>query len=85
MSFIGPRPERTAPASTFGQHVYRYGDRHRVKSGLTGWAQVNGLRGQTSLQDRIEWDNVYIENWSPWFDLKILLLTPGAIVRYDDR
>jgi exopolysaccharide biosynthesis polyprenyl glycosylphosphotransferase len=85
MSFIGPRPERTAPASTFGQHVYRYGDRHRVKSGLTGWAQVNGLRGQTSLQDRIEWDNVYIENWSPWFDLKILLLTPGAILRYDDR
>jgi exopolysaccharide biosynthesis polyprenyl glycosylphosphotransferase len=84
MSFIGPRPERTAPASTFGQHVYRYGDRHRVKSGLTGWAQVNGLRGQTSLQDRIEWDNVYIENWSPWFDLKILLLTPGAILRYDD-
>src|SRR5918997_374022 len=83
MSFIGPRPERTAPASTFGQHVYRYGDRHRVKSGLTGWAQVNGLRGQTSLQDRIEWDNVYIENWSPWFDLKILLLTPGAILRYD--
>lgn len=85
MSFIGPRPERPGPASTFGQHVYRYGDRHRVKSGLTGWAQVNGLRGQTSLLDRIEWDNFYIENWSFWLDLKILLLTPGAVLRYDDR
>ena len=48
----------------FEQHVYRYGDRHRVKSGLTGWAQVQGLRGQTSLSDRVEWDNYYIENWS---------------------
>jgi len=85
MSFIGPRPERPGPASMFGEHVYRYGDRHRVKSGLTGWAQVNGLRGQTSLLDRIEWDNFYIENWSVWLDLKILLLTPGAILRYDDR
>jgi len=85
MSFIGPRPERPGPASMFGEHVYRYGDRHRVRSGLTGWAQVNGLRGRTSLQDRIEWDNFYIENWSPWLDLKILLLTPGAVLRYDDR
>jgi exopolysaccharide biosynthesis polyprenyl glycosylphosphotransferase len=84
MSLIGPRPERSGCASMFGEHVYRYGDRHRVKSGLTGWAQVNGLRGQTSLQDRIEWDNFYIENWSPWLDLKILLLTPGAIVNSED-
>lgn len=84
MSLIGPRPERAGCASMFGEHVYRYGDRHRVKSGLTGWAQVNGLRGQTSLQDRIEWDNFYIENWSPWLDLKILLLTPAAILHTDD-
>lgn len=84
MSLIGPRPERTDCANAFGQHVYRYGDRHRVKSGLTGWAQVNGLRGQTSLKDRIEWDNFYIENWSPWLDLKILLLTPGAVFTYRD-
>jgi exopolysaccharide biosynthesis polyprenyl glycosylphosphotransferase len=84
MSLIGPRPERSGCASMFGEHVYRYGDRHRVKSGLTGWAQVNGLRGQTSLQDRIEWDNFYIENWSPWLDLKILLLTPGAILSSED-
>lgn len=80
MSLIGPRPERSGCASMFGDHVYRYGDRHRVKSGLTGWAQVNGLRGETSLQDRIEWDNFYIENWSPWLDLKIVLLTPGAVL-----
>jgi exopolysaccharide biosynthesis polyprenyl glycosylphosphotransferase len=84
MSLIGPRPERTGCASMFGEHVYRYGDRHRVKSGLTGWAQVNGLRGQTSLQDRIEWDNFYIENWSPWLDLKILLLTPAAVLHSED-
>ncbi len=84
MSFIGPRPERPGPATMFGEHVYRYGDRHRVRSGLTGWAQVNGLRGRTSLEDRIEWDNFYIENWSPWLDLKIMLLTPGAVLRYDD-
>ncbi len=84
MSLIGPRPERSGCASMFSDHVYRYGDRHRVKSGLTGWAQVNGLRGQTSLQDRIEWDNFYIENWSPWLDLKILLLTPAAVLQPND-
>jgi lipopolysaccharide/colanic/teichoic acid biosynthesis glycosyltransferase len=84
MSLIGPRPEKTNFATAFAEHVYRYGDRHRVKSGLTGWAQVNGLRGQTSVKDRIEWDNFYIENWSPWFDLKILLLTLGAVFTYRD-
>ena len=60
--------------------IYRYPDRHRVKSGLTGWAQVNGLRGETSLADRIEWDNFYIENWSPWLDLKILVKTIPALL-----
>lgn len=80
MSLVGPRPERTSYARTFEQDVYRYGDRHRVKSGLTGWAQVQGLRGQTSLADRVEWDNYYIENWSLWFDLKILLLTVPAVL-----
>ena len=64
----------------FEQHVYRYGDRHRVKSGITGWAQVNGLRGETALDDRVEWDNYYVENWTPWLDLKILLLTPIAVL-----
>ena len=80
MSFIGPRPERTGYVRAFEQHVYRYGDRHRVKSGLTGWAQVHGLRGETSLRDRVEWDNYYVENWSPWLDMKILLLTLPAVL-----
>ncbi|MDQ4097342.1 MAG: sugar transferase, partial [Actinomycetota bacterium] len=80
MSLIGPRPERPTLADSFKSHVYRYGDRHRVKSGITGWAQVNGLRGRSSLADRVEWDNYYIENWSPWLDLKILILTiPGLV------
>jgi exopolysaccharide biosynthesis polyprenyl glycosylphosphotransferase len=80
MSLIGPRPERTGVVRNFERHVYRYGDRHRVKSGLTGWAQVHGLRGRTSLADRVEWDNYYVENWSPWLDLKILLLTIPAVL-----
>jgi exopolysaccharide biosynthesis polyprenyl glycosylphosphotransferase len=79
MSLVGPRPERVGYVRAFEQHVYRYGDRHRVKSGLTGWAQVNGLRGETSLDDRIEWDNYYVENWSPLLDLKILVLTLPAV------
>jgi exopolysaccharide biosynthesis polyprenyl glycosylphosphotransferase len=82
MSLVGPRPERPEFAELFEHDVLRYGERLRVKSGITGWAQVNGLRGQTSLDDRVEWDNYYIENWSLWLDLKILLLTMRAIVRF---
>jgi exopolysaccharide biosynthesis polyprenyl glycosylphosphotransferase len=81
MSLVGPRPERAHYVRRFEGSVYRYGERHRVKSGITGWAQVNGLRGQTSLEDRIEWDNYYIENFSLWFDVKILLLTVAAVFR----
>jgi exopolysaccharide biosynthesis polyprenyl glycosylphosphotransferase len=80
MSFVGPRPERVTAVRAVEGHVYRYGDRHRVKSGLTGWAQVHGLRGETSLDDRVEWDNHYIENWSALMDLKILLMTPPAVL-----
>jgi exopolysaccharide biosynthesis polyprenyl glycosylphosphotransferase len=80
MSFVGPRPERVGMVEAFEQRVYRYGDRHRVKSGLTGWAQVNGLRGETSLEDRIAWDNYYVENWTPWLDVKTLLLTLPAVM-----
>ena len=80
MSIVGPRPERAHYVELFDQAIYRYPDRHRVKSGLTGWSQVNGLRGETSLADRIEWDNFYIENWSPWLDLKILVKTIPALV-----
>ena len=79
MSFVGPRPERPEFVDTFVRTVHRYGDRHRVKSGITGWAQVNGLRGKTSVADRAEWDNYYIENWSLWFDFKILLQTVIAV------
>jgi exopolysaccharide biosynthesis polyprenyl glycosylphosphotransferase len=81
MSLIGPRPERPEFVGVFEQSVYRYTERHRVKSGITGWAQVNGLRGKTSLSDRVEWDNYYIENWSLWLDLKVLILTVLAVVR----
>jgi exopolysaccharide biosynthesis polyprenyl glycosylphosphotransferase len=82
MSLVGPRPERPEFAELFERDVYRYGERLRVKSGITGWAQVHGLRGQTSLEDRVEWDNYYIENWSFWLDLKILLLTVRAVARF---
>ena len=81
MSLVGPRPEMPHYVERFENAIYRYPDRHRVKSGLTGWAQIHGLRGDTSLSDRIEWDNFYIENWTPWLDLKILLLTLPAVLR----
>ena len=82
MSLVGPRPERPDFARMFEENIYRYGDRQRVKSGITGWAQVHGLRGRTSLKDRVEWDNHYIENWSLWLDVKIMLLTFLAVGRY---
>ena len=81
MSLIGPRPERAAYVRQFSPDIYRYTDRHRVKSGLTGWAQIHGLRGATSLADRVEWDNHYIENWSLWMDLKIAMRTVPAVLR----
>ena len=81
MSLVGPRPERVTYVRRFEHSVYRYADRHRVKSGITGWAQVSGLRGRTSLSDRVEWDNYYIENWSPWLDAKIILMTVACVLR----
>jgi exopolysaccharide biosynthesis polyprenyl glycosylphosphotransferase len=81
MSLIGPRPERASYVRRFEPVVYRYGDRHRVKSGITGWAQVHGLRGKTSLAERVEWDNYYIAHWSLGLDLKIVLLTFVALFR----
>ena len=79
MSIVGPRPERPEFVELFERRVDRYEDRLRVKSGITGWAQVHGLRGKTSLSDRIELDNYYIENWSLWLDFKILVMTIGAV------
>lgn len=81
MSLVGPRPERPEFVTLFEAQIRRYGERHRVKAGVTGWAQVNGLRGQTSIADRAEWDNYYIENWSLWLDVKILMLTVLAIFK----
>jgi exopolysaccharide biosynthesis polyprenyl glycosylphosphotransferase len=81
MSLVGPRPERPEFVELFRQDIIRYGDRHRVKSGITGWAQVHGLRGQTSLAERVEWDNYYIAHWSLGLDLKILALTLVALFR----
>jgi exopolysaccharide biosynthesis polyprenyl glycosylphosphotransferase len=81
MSLIGPRPERPEFVELFNQDIVRYDDRHRVKSGITGWAQVHGLRGQTSLAERVEWDNYYIANWSLGLDVKILVLTLVALTR----
>src|SRR5918998_6615365 len=80
MSIVGPRPERPEFVELFERRIDRYDDRHRVKSGITGWAQVHGLRGQTSIADRAEWDNYYIENFSLWLDAKILLMTVGALL-----
>uniref|UniRef100_A0A5Q5CIU6 Undecaprenyl-phosphate galactose phosphotransferase n=1 Tax=Mycobacterium sp. (strain JLS) TaxID=164757 RepID=A0A5Q5CIU6_MYCSJ len=81
MTLVGPRPERPEFVELFEMHVRRYGERHRVKAGITGWSQVHGLRGQTSIADRAEFDNYYIENWSLLLDFKILILTVLAVLR----
>jgi len=75
MSVVGPRPERPVFISQFKQAVPKYMLRHMMKAGITGWAQVNGWRGNTSLERRIDHDLYYIENWSLLLDLKIIFLT----------
>jgi lipopolysaccharide/colanic/teichoic acid biosynthesis glycosyltransferase len=75
MSLVGPRPERPVFVEDFKAKLERYTDRHLVRPGLTGWAQVNDLRGQTSVEERLIYDLYYIENWSIAFDLKIILIT----------
>jgi Undecaprenyl-phosphate glucose phosphotransferase len=75
MSLVGPRPERPPFVRQFKQRIPGYMLRHRVKSGMTGWAQINGWRGNTSLEKRIEYDLYYVENWSLLLDVKILILT----------
>jgi len=79
MSIVGPRPERPEFVELFERRVNRYEDRHRVKSGITGWAQVHGLRGDTSIAERARFDNYYIENWSLWLDVKVILRTVGEV------
>ena len=80
MSVVGPRPERPFFVEQFRRTVPGYMLRHKVKSGVTGWAQVNGLRGNTSLEKRIQYDLEYIERWSLWLDVKIIALTMVRIV-----
>ena len=75
MSLVGPRPERPSFVHQFKNHIPNYMLRHRVRSGLTGWAQVHGWRGNSSLEKRIEFDLYYIENWSLALDIKILVMT----------
>jgi lipopolysaccharide/colanic/teichoic acid biosynthesis glycosyltransferase len=75
MSLIGPRPERPHFVEKFKDDISRYMWRHVSKPGMTGWAQVNGLRGNTSIEERIKYDLYYLENWSLAFDFKILLRT----------
>jgi exopolysaccharide biosynthesis polyprenyl glycosylphosphotransferase len=80
MSMVGPRPERPYFVAEFSTRYPGYAARHRVPAGLTGWAAVNGLRGNTSIGTRAVFDNAYIENWSLWLDIKILVRTIGAVL-----
>jgi Undecaprenyl-phosphate glucose phosphotransferase len=81
MSLVGPRPERPMFVEEFRLTIPRYFDRHREKAGLTGWAQVNGLRGNTSIEDRTAYDIWYVENWTLWLDIKICLKTLMVILK----
>ncbi len=81
MSLVGPRPERPVFVDKFRKEVPGYMLRHKVKTGITGWAQVNGWRGSTSIEKRIECDLYYIQNWSIWLDIKILLMTLDEVLR----
>ena len=75
MSLIGPRPERPELVEQFKQTIPGYDLRHRVKAGISGWAQVNGLRGNTSIEKRVAFDLYYIRHWSVFFDFKVVILT----------
>lgn len=89
MSVVGPRPHSISHNEQYRKEVRRYMVRHKVKPGVTGWAQVNGLRGETAqlerMAERIEYDLDYIRNWSPWLDLKIIFLTVWTIARGDEN
>jgi lipopolysaccharide/colanic/teichoic acid biosynthesis glycosyltransferase len=75
MSIVGPRPEIPFYVHQFQEDIPLYQLRHQVRPGITGWAQVNGFRGDTSIEGRVEYDLYYIEHWSPWFDLRIFFRT----------
>jgi len=75
MSIIGPRPERDVFVEQFRKEIPRYMQKHMVKAGISGWAQIHGWRGDTCLEKRVEYDIHYINNWSLWLDIKIIILT----------
>ncbi len=85
MSLVGPRPHMLKHTDQYQELVPKYMVRHLVKPGITGWAQVNGYRGETKevelMKKRVEYDLYYIENWSFWFDIKILLLTLWVVLK----
>ena len=87
MSLVGPRPERPQFVQKFRDEIPRYMVKHQVRPGMTGWAQINGYRGDTSIEKRIEYDLYYIENWTMVFDMKILILTifKGFLTEDEDR
>ncbi len=80
MSIVGPRPERPFFVEQFKSEIPKYLERHRVKTGMTGWAQVNGLRGDAPIDERTKYDIYYVENWSLVFDIKIILKTIRAVI-----
>jgi lipopolysaccharide/colanic/teichoic acid biosynthesis glycosyltransferase len=81
MSVVGPRPEQPRWVEHFRQQIPRYMRRHKEKAGITGWAQIHGLRGDTSIEERTRYDLYYIENWSLLLDIKIILHTALDIVQ----
>jgi len=85
MSIVGPRPERPHFVQQFSRSIPGYAYRHHEKSGITGWAQVNGLRGNTSIEERTRYDLYYVENWSPLFDIKIIVKTVWLVLLPDNN
>ena len=80
MTIVGPRPERPYFVDKFATEEPNYSFRHRVPAGLTGLAQVNGMRGDTPISERARYDNYYIDNWSLWLDMKVILRTFSEVV-----
>jgi lipopolysaccharide/colanic/teichoic acid biosynthesis glycosyltransferase len=83
MSFVGPRPERPEFVELFGANLRRPDQPRRVRPGITGWAQAQGLTGHAPLAERVRWDDWYVENWSLWLDVKIALMTVRDVLRGD--
>jgi lipopolysaccharide/colanic/teichoic acid biosynthesis glycosyltransferase len=81
MSLVGPRPERSYFVEQFNDCIEHYGDRHRAPAGLSGWAQVHGLRGDTSIEARVRFDNDYIEHWTLWLDVVIICRTVLSVAK----